>query len=91
MMWGYPGYWNWGAMLIMMLSTLLWVALISVVIFLVVRRLGWRSYSSVDSSRKASALEILEQRYARGEIDEATFQRMRDQLHTDELRAPTPT
>lgn len=91
MMWGYPGYWSWGGMLVMILSTLLWVALIGVVIVLVVRWLGSRSSRPMDSSHKASALEILEQRYARGEIDEATFQRMRDQLHANELRTPTPT
>jgi len=29
-----------------------------------------------------SALEILRQRYARGEIDDATFQHMRERLET---------
>lgn len=90
MMWGYPGYWNWGGMLIMLLSSLLWVALITVVIVLVVRRLGSRSASSMRSSHAPSAMEILEQRYARGEIDEATFQHMRDALRAEQLPA-TPT
>ncbi|MGZ3599052.1 MAG: SHOCT domain-containing protein [Ktedonobacterales bacterium] len=87
MMWGYPGYWNWGGMLIMMLSSLLWVALITVVIVLVVRRLGSRSASSMGPSHAPSAMEILEQRYARGEIDEATFQHMRDELRAEQLHA----
>jgi putative membrane protein len=87
MMWGYPGYWNWGGMLVMMLSSLLWVALISVIIVLVVRRLGSHSTSSMGPSHMASAMEILEQRYARGDIDEATFQHMRDELRAEQLHS----
>ncbi len=86
MMWGYYGTWNWGGMLLMMLSTLFWVALVSVVIVLVVRGLGSRSSSFTGSSRTPSAMEVLKQRYARGEIDDATFQRMRDQLQADQLQ-----
>ncbi|HEX8034962.1 MAG TPA: SHOCT domain-containing protein [Ktedonobacterales bacterium] len=90
MMWGYPGYWNWGGMLIMMLSSVIWVALITAVVVLVVRRLGSHSTSLMGPSHAPSAMEILEQRYARGEIDEGTFQHMRDELHAEQLHV-TPT
>ncbi len=83
MMWGYYG--SWGSWLVMIVSMLLWVALLSVIIVLVVRWLGSQSSSRGNPTHPGSAMEILEQRYARGEIDEATFRRMRDELQADKL------
>lgn len=83
MMWGYYG--SWGGMLVMMASVLFWVALLGVLLFFVVRRLGPQWSSRLDSPRSLSAMEVLEQRYARGEIDDATFKRMRDELQMDQL------
>lgn len=85
MMWGY--YWSWGGALVMILSMLLWVAVVGAIIVLVVRWLGSQSSSRGTSTHPASAMEILKQRYARGEIDEATFRRMRDELQADKLPA----
>lgn len=83
MMWYYsPG---WGGMLWMGLSGLFWLILLGLVIWLLVR---WiirqqtvaRPLLPGTPPNLPSAMEILRQRYARGEIDEATFTRMRAHL-----------
>jgi len=68
----------------MFLGTTLWILLLAVLIWALLtwlnRRWG-RPYLRQDFPSPAlSAREILEQRYARGEIDAATFQQMREQL-----------
>ena len=78
MMWGYG--WNGPAMLMMTLSSLLWIALIAVLIWAVIR---WLNKQNVHTTTATpSAMEILRQRYARGEIDTATFEQMRERLLT---------
>ena len=89
MMWGYYG--SWGGWLIMFISMILWVGLLAVILVLAARWLRRRPYSGAEPVHPQSAMETLEQRYARGEIDEATFRRMRDELQSEELRAPTLT
>jgi putative membrane protein len=72
-------------MLGMYLGTTLWILLLAVLIWALLtwlnRRWG-RPQPRQDflSPREPTAREILQQRYARGEIDQATFQRMREQL-----------
>jgi putative membrane protein len=82
MMWGY-GF-SWGGML---LSMGLWIALLVVVVWAIIRWLDRRitSSGSINTSTppapgNPSALEILGQRYARGEIDTTTFEQMRERL-----------
>lgn len=89
MMWGY-GF-TWPGMALMMLSGLLWLALIGVAIFALVR---WasrdtttRGQPGATPGREPSAMETLRQRYARGEIDTATFEDMRARL--EGTHAPT--
>jgi putative membrane protein len=79
MMWGYGTTYTWGGMLLMLLGMLFWFALLGALIWALVR---WVTRSGVSSGAPSSpsALEILQQRYARGEIDDATFVRMRQQL-----------
>jgi putative membrane protein len=79
MMWGYGTTYGWGGMLLMLFSMLFWFALLGALIFGLVR---WVTRSGATSATPGnpSALEILQQRYARGEIDDATFERMRQQL-----------
>lgn len=88
MMWGY--YPSWGGMFLMMVvSNILWIALLGVLVWAVIR---WFERRSGASSRPApgssesspSALEILRQRYARGEIDATTFEQMRERLSASE-------
>ena len=80
MMWGY-GF-SWGGMLLMLLSMALWIALLVVLVWAIIRWLERRTAPSAPThtstpSGSPSALEILRQRYARGEIDTATFEQMR--------------
>lgn len=83
MMWYYgPG---WGGMLGMGLSMLFWTLLLGLLIWLLVR---WITRQNTIASFQSpgtppnppSALEILRQRYARGEIDTETFKAMRAHL-----------
>jgi putative membrane protein len=79
MMWGYGLTYSWGGMFLMLLSMLFWFALLGALIWALVR---WVTRTGVSSGTPGSpsAVEILQQRYARGEIDDATFERMRQQL-----------
>jgi putative membrane protein len=83
MMWGY-GF-SWGGMVVMMVGATLWIALIVVLIWALIRWLDRRITSPMSThtstpSTGPSALEILNQRYARGEIDTSTFEQMRERL-----------
>jgi putative membrane protein len=83
MMWGYD--FGWGGMLLMSLGTILWIALMVVLVWALIRWINGRTMTPVPPYTSApptgpSALEILRQRYARGEIDTATFEQMREQL-----------
>ncbi len=91
MMWGY-GF-SWGGMLLMLLSMVLWIALLVVVVWAIIRWLDRRTSPSgpthaitPPASSGPSALEILGQRYARGEIDTATYEQMRERLVASRTR-----
>ena len=78
-------YWNgnWGVMLLMMLlNGVVWIALVGALIWAVSRFFPQRTPTTDQPQGGPTALEILCQRYARGEIDEATFTRMRQQLQS---------
>ncbi|GLV56824.1 hypothetical protein KDH_36630 [Dictyobacter sp. S3.2.2.5] len=87
MMWGYgyePGWVGW---LMMGVSNILWIALLGLLVWAVIRWFERRLSASGPGGsgtpvRGPSALEILSQRYARGEIDTATFEQMRERLQT---------
>jgi uncharacterized membrane protein len=76
MMWGYslsgPG------MLMMSLGS---IVLIAVLIWTLVTR---QRTNTMQQSPALSAMEMLRQRYVRGEIDAATFEQMRAQLENRE-------
>ncbi len=83
MMWGYT--YGWDGMLWMGVSMLFWVVLLGLAIWLLVRWLTRSTTPAVPPSagippNTPSALEILRQRYARGEIDAETFETMRAHL-----------
>lgn len=91
MMYGWNG--DWGAMLLIMaLNAAVWIGLIGILIWAVSRLFTQRGTSTGQLQSGPSAMEILRQRYARGEIDEATFERMRQRLESraarDELTVP---
>ena len=69
--------WGWGFMWLMPLVMLAWFALMIAVIVLLVRWLGGGSGGR--SASTSTARDILEERYARGEIDrEEYLQRQKD-------------
>jgi putative membrane protein len=77
------GAFGWGGMLLMQLSMVLWVVVIGVLVWALVRWLGMQSSSSGPppaGPAGPSALEILRQRYVRGEIDLTTFKQMYERL-----------
>lgn len=77
MMWDYGWGWGWPGPFPISLSSILWIVLIAAAIWALVRWLDKRNARTVPP---ASAMEILRQRYARGDIDTTTFMRMREQL-----------
>lgn len=79
MMWGYGAMYSWGGMLLMILSLLFWFVVLGALIWGLVHWLS-RNSPPAGTPGSPSALEILQQRYARGEIDDDTFARMRQQL-----------
>jgi putative membrane protein len=72
-----PGYggggMGWGWML-MSAGTLVFIVLIAGVVWLLVRSTGTGAGGSPTAAPGDSAREILTQRYARGEIDDAEYQ-----------------
>ena len=80
MLWWYePG---WGGMLWMGLGSLFWLLLLGLAIWLLVR---WLTRTTSPTTPQVppsapSALEMLKQRYARGESDTPTFEAMRERL-----------
>jgi len=87
MMWGYGLGWGW---LMMSLGTILWFAILVVLVWALIRWLNNRTTqvppppSGMQS--EPTALEILQQRYARGENDTETYEQMRERLQTSDPR-----
>ena len=82
MMWGYGFGWGW---LMMALGTVLWIALLVVLVWALISWLNRKTTTVTPANTSVppggpSAMEILRQRYARGEIDTATFEHMRERL-----------
>ena len=70
------GMGGWG----MMFGWFFWLVVIVVLVWLVSRYSGGRGGSTGPVGRGDSAEAILRERYARGEIDEATYRRMLEEL-----------
>ncbi|WP_255494126.1 SHOCT domain-containing protein [Halarchaeum sp. CBA1220] len=77
---GHMAGWGWG----MMLFALLWMALLVAVPLSLIYWLGTRSQSN--GPAEDSALAVLQERYARGEIDDEEFDRRRARLAPDNGR-----
>jgi putative membrane protein len=89
MFWGFHGVWF--LLPLLLLGKFFWIVLLALLIGVLIRRFSLRSgqmafnrhapfYHPGMSPAQSSAMEILRQRYARGEIDAATFDQMRERL-----------
>ncbi len=87
MMWGYGFGWGW---LMMSFGMVLWIALLVVLVWAMIRWLERKTPTTRTPAAGPSALEILQQRYARGEIDTATFEHMRERLQASGARESQP-
>jgi putative membrane protein len=74
MMSGIFGGWGIIGMIFMFIF---WALLITGIILLVIWLVRRASYASKDLSRKNDAIDILKERYARGEISKEDFERMK--------------
>ncbi|HEV2581047.1 MAG TPA: SHOCT domain-containing protein [Ktedonobacteraceae bacterium] len=88
MMWGF-GLGLWFLLPLLFLGRFFWIILLVLLIGSLFRRMSYRRwqtpvyayhYGTPMSPAQASALDILRQRYARGEIDATTFDQMRERL-----------
>ena len=84
MMWGYG--WGWPAMWWMMgLGGIFWLIVLGLLIWALVYGLSRLVPASKSlPSPGDSTLETLQQRYARGEIDVATYEQMRERLQSSQ-------
>jgi putative membrane protein len=77
--------WNWGGMIMMGLVSLLILALLIglIVSIVLLVRSGQRAGTAMTgNAARGSALEILKERYARGEISREEYQDMRRDLES---------
>jgi putative membrane protein len=93
MMWGYD--FGWGGWILMTFGMVLWIALLVVMGWAIIRWLERKTTRPVQPSTGTpaagpSALEILQQRYARGEIDTATYEQMQERLTASGWRDEQP-
>ncbi len=90
MFWGFHGLW---LMPLLLVSRLFWLVLLALLICALVRRFSSKNrpmpfyrhepfYQPGVPPVQPSAMEILRQRYARGEIDATTFDQMRERLES---------
>ena len=89
MFWGFHGLWL--LLPLLLLGKFFWILLLALLIGALVRGFGRRNrwmayygrtpfYNPGTPPAHATAMEILRQRYARGEIDATTFDQMRERL-----------
>ena len=76
-MMGWYGGMGWGAGMFM---GVFWLALLAVIIYLVVRLLPSDGQSGLGGPRRESPEDILDRRFARGEIDLENYQAQRSAL-----------
>ena len=77
MMGGFFGGWS---ILGMILMFVFWALIITGIILLIVWIVRRASYPGRDLSRTDKAMEILKERYARGEINKEDFERMKKDI-----------
>ena len=81
--WGtgmYPGMGMWGGGGFMWLMPIFWLVILGLLIWFVVSLVRGDVHSGGQSSKNKSPLDILNERYARGEIDTEEFVERRNKL-----------
>jgi putative membrane protein len=84
MFWGFA-HGLWFLLPLLFLGKIFWIVILALLIFALIRWFSLRrrqfpAYQFGAPAAQPSALEILRQRYARGEIDAATYEQMRERL-----------
>ena len=81
--WGNGG-WGWGAWVFMAIMMLIFFALVAAVLIAVIRSGGWGGGGATRSGRVVgrTALRLLDERFARGEIDADEYTKRRDLLRS---------
>jgi putative membrane protein len=79
------GHGLWFLLPLLFFGKFFWIVILTLLIGCLIRRFSWRywqmpSYHFGIPPVQPSALDILRQRYARGEIDAVTFEQMRERL-----------
>jgi putative membrane protein len=80
----------WYGWLQVILVNLLWVGLLVLLVWAVLQFVRGPRTVQTAQSPQTSALEILQMRYARGEIDAATFEQMRQHILGASANQPPP-
>lgn len=76
----YGNQWGWNAM---MLMPVVWIALVAIIVWAVVRLTRTTNHDRAtthEGSSREGPKEILDRRLASGEVDAATYTQIRDQL-----------
>ncbi len=95
MMWGSsnqgwtPGMSGWGAGLLMGLGGLMMLAFWAAVMLGIVLLVKWVGGVTPHGRAPDDPLTVLQRRYAAGEIDQETYQRIRAEILRDETSSPT--
>ncbi|MDP6774906.1 MAG: SHOCT domain-containing protein [Rhodospirillales bacterium] len=77
-MMGHMGAWGWGGMILGPIMMIVFIAVAVVVVVLLVRWLGGTGHGgAVHGPPGRTALDILKERFARGEIDKEEFEERR--------------
>lgn len=83
MMYGYGPGWGW-----MILMPLVWLALLGVIVWAVVRLAQRPADRSVEQPGRETAQEILDRRFASGEIDADAYTQARARLAGRDVGSP---
>jgi putative membrane protein len=89
MYWDHMNGWGWTMMIFW---ALIWIGFLGLIAWLAVQWTRTNSQGSAPSQPSSkTARELLDERLARGEIDAAEYQRLRDLIGADDGRAPADT
>ena len=75
------GDWSWGGGLSMFLEPLIWLVIIIGIIWFITQA-GGLNFAGFTSNSTKSAIDILKERYAKGEIDKKEFEEKKKDLES---------